>query len=109
MTDFIAEYWLGALFGVTTSIMGYVLRKLNHKINEQESIKLGVQALLKDRIIEKYERVMDEGYCPVYLRDSIMAMAKEYYNLGGNGIVPSLIDKIQYLPTSPPDHEVEGD
>ena len=102
MTDFIVQYWLEILFGLITTLMGYVLKRLNRKINEQESIKLGVQALLRDRIIEKYDQSINDGYCPIHIRESMFEMAKQYYNLGGNGIVHTLIDKVQYLPTESP-------
>lgn len=108
MTEFVVKYWLETLFGVIVSVMGWMLKKMNKKMNEQEAIRAGVQALLKNAIVEKYEKSMDDGYCPIHVRDSIMAMAKEYYNLGGNGTIPSLMDKIQCLPTTPPEDD-EGE
>lgn len=105
MEDFITKYWLQVLFGLITTAMGFVLKRLNVKINQQESIKLGVQALLRDRIIEKYDKAIDDGYCPIHIRESLIEMAKQYHNLGGNGVVSTLIEKIQYLPTTPPEHE----
>jgi len=101
MKDFIIEYWIEALFGLITTLMGYFIRKLNKKVTEMSAIKMGVQALLRDRIIETYNHYMEKGFCPIYARESLLEMAKQYYNLGGNGIVPTLIDKIKELPTSP--------
>jgi hypothetical protein len=100
MTEFIIKYWLQVLFGLITTVMAFVMRKMNKKIAEQEAIRMGVQALLRDRIIEKYDRAIQDGYCPIHIRDSILEMAKQYYNLGGNGVVNNLVDKIQYLPTT---------
>jgi len=100
MTEFIIKYWLQVLFGLITTVMAFIMRKMNKKIAEQEAIRMGVQALLRDRIIEKYDRAIQDGYCPIHIRDSILEMAKQYYNLGGNGVVNNLVDKIQYLPTT---------
>lgn len=107
MEDFITKYWLQVLFGLVTTIMGALLRKLNKKVNQQESIKLGVQALLRDRIIEKYDKAIEDGYCPIHIRESLMEMAKQYHNLDGNGVVNTLMDKVQYLPTTPPEPDQE--
>lgn len=107
MKEFIVNYWLEVLFGLITTVMGYVIRRLNNKISQQESIRLGVQALLRDRIIEKYDKSIEDGYCPIHIRDSLIEMAKQYYNLGGNGVVHTLMDKIQYLPTTPPEEDME--
>lgn len=99
MKEFIQEYWIEVMFGVVTSVMGYGLKRLSIKVNEQEAIKMGVQALLRDRIIESYNRHYERGFCPIYARENIQEMANQYYNLGGNGVVPNLIDKLLALPT----------
>ena len=41
---------------------------------------------------------MDRGFCPIYARERD-GLTKEYYNLGGNGVVHKLVDKLQALPT----------
>lgn len=108
MREFVVHYWVEVFFGVITAIMAYVIKQLNKKIAQQESIKLGVQALLRDRIIEKYDKAIEEGYCPIHIRDSMIEMSIQYYNLGGNGVVNTLMEKIQYLPTTPPEDDNEG-
>ena len=45
---------------------------------------------------------MELGFCPVYARESIEQMAMQYYNLGGNGVVHQLMDKLEELPTISP-------
>lgn len=99
MKDWIIQYWLAVAFGLATTFFGFVVKKMAKKINEQESIKLGVQALLRDRIIQTYTHYADKGYCPIYGRENVHALAKEYYNLGGNGVVHSLMEKLEELPT----------
>lgn len=106
MKEFIQEYWVEVLFGIITSAMGYGLKRLTVKVNEQEAIKMGVQALLRDRIIESYNKHCERGFCPIYARENIQEMANQYYNLGGNGVVPNLIDKLLALPT---EYDKKGD
>lgn len=105
MRELLMDYWIEMFFTVVTAILGYSVKVLNKKINEQESIKLGVQALLRDRIIQSYNYHMDLGFCPVYARESIEEMANQYYNLGGNGVIHQLMDKLGELPTIKPKGE----
>ena len=102
MKELLMDYWIEMFFTVVTAMLGYSVKVLNKKINEQESIKLGVQALLRDRIIQSYNYHMDLGFCPVYARESIEEMANQYYNLGGNGVIHQLMDKLGELPTIKP-------
>lgn len=89
-------------FASITAILSYSVRVLSKRVNEQEAVKLGVQALLRDRIIQSYNLHIEMGFCPVYARESIELMAIQYYNLGGNGIVHQLMDKLEELPTMCP-------
>lgn len=104
MVEFIIKYWVEFLFSIIISAMGIVIKKLNKKLNEQEAIKMGVQALLRDRIIQTYNTYCDKGYCPIFARENIQELAKQYFNLGGNGVIHDLLDKIKTLPTEPPNN-----
>lgn len=106
MQEFIVKYWVEFAFGIATTIMGVVMKKMARKINEQEAIKLGVQALLRDRIIQAYNHHCERGFCPIYARENIHQLAEQYFNLGGNGVVHSLLDKLEELPTERPKEEI---
>ncbi len=105
MKELFMNYWVELFFASITAILGYSVRVLSRKVSEQEAIKLGVQALLRDRIIQSYNYHMELGFCPVYARESIEQMAMQYYNLGGNGVVHQLMDKLEELPTISPREE----
>lgn len=102
MTSMIYEHFLELALGICTSMMGFAIKRMKKKIDEQESIKMGVQALLRDRLIQTYNYYVEKGYCPIYARDNIKALATEYYNLGGNGVVHTLMEKLDDLPTDIP-------
>lgn len=109
MTEWILKYWLQVIFGGILTLIAWTVKKLSKKMNEQEAIKMGVQALLRDRIIQAYNVYMERGYCPIYGRENLTELAKQYENLGGNGVVPQLMEKIQCLPTDSPDGDrLEG-
>ena len=99
MKEFILKYWLEAVFGIVITIFGAGYGKLNRKIQEQEAIKLGIQALLRDRIIQQYNHYHDKGFCPIYALENVDAMYLQYHNLGGNGTVTKLVEKLREMPT----------
>lgn len=107
MKELLVNYGIEIFFTTVTAILGYIIKVLTKKLNEQESIKLGVQALLRDRIIQSYNYHMDMGFCPVYARESIEEMAEQYYSLGGNGVIHQILDKLGELPTIKPKGELD--
>ena len=107
MKEFILEYWLKGLFGIISTGLLVLSRKAYKKLNESESVKMGLQALLRSEIIKSYNYYLDKGFCPLYVKESVYAMAKEYKNLGGNGIICEIVEKIHDMPTKPVVEEEE--
>lgn len=103
MIDFIAKYWIEVVFGAILTGLGtsfsFLSKRVSKRIEEQEAIKLGMQALLRDRIIALYNHYINKGYCPIYARENIHSLYEQYQNLGGNGTVPHLIAELEELPT----------
>jgi hypothetical protein len=102
MTEFVARYWLETLFvfittGLTASV-NYLRKQDKNRKTEQDAIKLGIQALLRDRIIEQYNKWMEKGYIPIYALENVTAMYKEYHALGGNGTITQLYEELLELP-----------
>ena len=63
-----------------------------------------LQTLLRDRIIQMYNfYYLDDNkkFLPIYMRESLDDMYKEYKSLGGNGVVENFIEKLYSLPTKP--------
>lgn len=103
MEEWAKEYWLKALFGAILGVFGFWGKKkvkdLECKLKEQEAIKQGLQALLRSELIREYERWTDKEYCPVYARDNVQNMYKQYHGLGQNGVIDGLMERIMELPT----------
>lgn len=102
MKDFIVKYWLQVIFGGALAILGgftkWIVAMLKSEMCDQASIKAGVQAILRDRIIQSYNTHMEVGYCAIHDRDNIINMYNQYHVLGANGVVDSLIDELLALP-----------
>lgn len=103
--DFIAKYWIEVLFGLLISIISIGFKKISKKLKEQDNVKLGIQALLRDRIIQNYNKYVELEYCPIYALDNIDAMYKQYHALGGNGTVTKLVEELKEMPTRKDYHE----
>lgn len=102
MIAFIAKYWVEAIFGLMITALTAGFRYL-HKQNklrsaEQDAVKLGIQALLRDRIIEQYNKWMEQKYIPIYALENVTAMYTQYHALGGNGTITHLYNELLELP-----------
>lgn len=67
-----------------------------------EVISSALQSTLRNDIIKMYKEYYEEkGYMPIYERENLNHMTQKYYSLGGNGVVPSLVEKLYSLETEP--------
>lgn len=94
---------LGFLFGsgVLATAWGYLYGKYRKVSAENEAIRLGVQALLRDRLVAEYNKYSDLGYAPIYARENFENMWNQYHNLGKNGVMDGLHEMFLQLPTEP--------
>ena len=100
--EWVAKYWIEVVFGLITlglsAAVNYLRKQSNKRAAEQEAIKLGIQALLRNEIIEQYNKYMDKEYIPIYAVENVTAMYKEYHALGGNGTIKQLYEELLELP-----------
>lgn len=88
--------------GILVAVIKFLYNKI--KITEQkteqktESVQLGIQALLRDRLYQSYLHYTEKGYAPIYARENFDNMYKQYHNLGANGVMDDLYDKFMNLP-----------
>ena len=81
--------------GVGTAIVAYV-KIFKNRLSATEK---GVQALLRAEIIRLYNKYIDLKAIPIYERENLEHLFVEYKALGGNGVIDSLIEKLNELPT----------
>jgi hypothetical protein len=103
MIEFIIEYWLTILFvglmGGITGIWKHYSNKLHKRFCEHDIIKAGLLVIIRAELVKSYNYYMEKGYCPIYARDTINPMFREYIKLGGNGVIPDLMEELNNLPT----------
>ncbi len=89
MIEFILEYWLEILFTIISSSVAYMLKGYM-------SLKNGLKSLLKNEIIRIYEKYMELGYCPNYMKDNISEIYKNYQHFEGDIFAKNIIYYLEY-------------
>lgn len=73
-----------------------------------ETLSSALQDTLRNEIIKIYKEYYEnKHYLPIYERENLSHMTQKYYSLGGNGVIPSLIEKLNSLGTES-ESEEEG-
>ena len=91
---------LSLLFGsgLLTAILTAVWKKIKLNEKKTESVQLGIQALLRDRLYHTYMKYTEKGYAPIYARENFENMYKQYHTLGANGVMDDVYKKFMALP-----------
>lgn len=84
---------------IAGAVISYIFALYRAKERENDALRAGVQALLRDRIIQAYNHyVCEKGWVPIYAKESIDACYKSYEALGDNGVIDSLMEQLNELP-----------
>lgn len=84
----------------TKFILSAVGKKLQKEKSDREALEKGVQALLRDRLISLYESSKHSDGVPIYVKQNFENMYEQYHALGANGVMDSIHEEFQNLPTS---------
>ena len=77
------------------------IRKQNLEMDRQnKAIMLGVQALLRDRLLQGYRHYIDKGFAEYDDRENMENIYAQYHALGANGVMDDMRDKFRSLPMS---------
>lgn len=108
MLPFLLRYVMEInLNGILNQIVGvcvgglctYLWAALKEKKMENEALKSGVQALLRDRIIQLHDFYMKDGAMPIHSKSNLENLHKNYAKLGANGVIDSIYQEAMKLPT----------
>ena len=94
----IAVKW--AVPALCAALAAFAAGQVKHLRQEDKAVRLGVQALLRDRIYQAHSHYMERGFYPIYARENVEEMYKQYHALGGNGTVTNLVREMDGLPTT---------
>ena len=94
--------------GVLVAVGRYFLGRLKASEQKTDAVRLGVQALLRDRLIDAYNHWVEKGYAPIYAKENFENMWLQYHNLGVNGVMDGVHEDFMRLPTEPPEQKGEA-
>ncbi len=101
--EFVSANWVEWIFMVITAAVGFGYKKvLKHQKEEADrnnALCAGVQALLRDRIIQGYNEYSEKGYCPIYAKDNVKRLYRPYSELGVDDVITELVTKMLQMPT----------
>lgn len=96
--QYISAHWVQWLFAAAVGLLGWGNRKLTARIKAEqarnEAIAEGVQSLLRESIVNSYNRYTDKGFMPIYAKESLKSAYSAYHRLGGNDVATELYNKM---------------
>ena len=106
---FIGAHWLEWLFTAVLAVLSWLFKEMREQLQEEkkknEAIAEGVQSLLRESIVNNYNRYSDKGFCPIYAKESMKKVYKAYHNLGGNDVATELYNKVLRMKEASDDSE----
>lgn len=104
MTEIAAKLISVILSAVASGVISGVAVWFKMRKKKDDAVADGVQCLLREKIIEKHAKYVEEKhYCPVYAKESIRKAYRAYHALGGNDVATSLYKEVMALHTEPPE------
>ena len=80
--------------GLFAGLIGFV--RLQIKANK--AMRLSVQAMLRDRLLQGYKHYLEKGWADLDDRGHLENVWKQYHALGGNGDMNDLRNTFRHLP-----------
>lgn len=111
--------------GIISGVVGVLIavflkRPLERRVQENEDANarveaqnkatmLGVQALLRDRLLQAFNHYLARGWIGAGERDNIDNMYTQYESLGENNVISDIYDQVRALPSiQPGSHPTEA-
>ena len=73
--------------------------KADEAQRRSDAIALGIQALLRDRLLQGYRHYLEKGWADYDDRANLENVWRQYHALGGNGDMNDLRNTFRHLPT----------
>ena len=105
--------------GIISGVVGVLIavflkRPLERRVQENENANarveaqnkatmLGVQALLRDRLLQAFNHYLARGYITAGERDNIDNMYVQYEALGENNVISDIYNQVRALPSIEPE------
>lgn len=88
------------LFNVFVSSKKRNKELINTITSENQLIKSALQAVLRDRLYECYDRIDDKQYVTIQEKENFRNLYTQYHALGANGVMDALYEEVMKMPIS---------
>ena len=109
IVEYVQAHFFEWLFGIVSVLLTALYRDVCKRLkNEQEknnAIAEGVKSLLRESIVQNYNKYQDKGFCPIYAKESIKKVYEAYHNLGGNDVATKLYHTVLNMDEEPTERE----
>ncbi len=99
---FVRQNWTEWLFAAATLVIGGLYRDMARRLKgEQEkstAIAEGVRSLLRESIVQNYNKYRGRERCPIYAKESVKRVYEAYHRLGGNDVATKLYNTLLEMP-----------
>lgn len=106
IASYISAHWIEWLFAALLAFLGWGYRNVSTRLKAEQvknaAIADGVQSLLRDNIVDNYNKYSEKGYCPIYAKESLRKTYAAYHALEGNDVATGLYRKILDMPEDQP-------
>lgn len=89
--------------GLVASLWVYLIAKVRLLKTEMSALKAGTQAVLRNNLIELYDKYYHAGSAPTYIKDNFENLYRQYHTLGANGVMDNYYNNFIALPTEKED------
>lgn len=101
--NFVTQQAVECVFMICFATLGFCYRRLVKTIlkdrEKNKAVAQGVEALLRDRIIDSYRHYEKDEICPIYAKENVKRLYVPYHKLGGNDVATELVNKLLEMPT----------
>ena len=95
--EFFTSHLEEILWSILTGIVAWLYGKIKQYHKQIDATQSGIVALLRNSIIGLYNKYYELGYIPIYERENLEKMYKEYKALGGNCVIDHLVEELRSL------------
>lgn len=94
-----AEWFVLCMFSLFAIGYRRLMKAIGEDRKKNKAVAQGVEALLRDRIIDSFHKYEKTGICPIYAKENVKRMYIPYHELGGNDIATELVEKLLDMKT----------
>lgn len=109
LIQFIQQNWAEWLFAALSCVLGFLYRDVGRRLKKEQkksaAIAEGVKSLLRESVVQNYNKYQEREYCPIYAKESIKKAYEAYHNLGGNDVATKLYHTLLDMPEEPAERE----